>query len=336
MKCVKIIKPGQVEICEMPMPVPKKGEALLKMLYGGICGSDIGSYRGTFTYVSYPRIPGHEMSCEIAEIEENDLGLKKGMIVTCNPYFNCGSCYTCKRGFLNCCEHNETMGSQRDGAFCEYITMPVERIYNGHGLDAKTLALIEPFCIARHAIARVSLKPGENVFIAGAGPIGLLTMKAAKLYGANVFMSDVAAVRLEQAMQMGADGVIRTGQDDFAKKTAEFTGGNGFDVCIEAAGLPSAFIDCIDATAYRARVLVIGVSKKNVDFNYTLIQKKELEIYGSRNSLKEDFLALIDLVSKDDRGIPEMINSVYDLNDAQKAFEACAAGTAGLKTLIRF
>ena len=90
--------PGQVSIKELPMPVPKKGEALLKVLYGGICGSDLGSYRGTFAYFSYPRTPGHEFSAEIIEIAPNDKGLEKGMIVTCNPYFNCTECYSCQRG----------------------------------------------------------------------------------------------------------------------------------------------------------------------------------------------------------------------------------------------
>ena len=88
MKSVYINAPGEVEIKEIEMPVRKEGEALLKVLYGGICGSDLGSYKGTFAYFDYPRIPGHEFSAEIVEIGENSQGLKPGMIVTCNPYFN--------------------------------------------------------------------------------------------------------------------------------------------------------------------------------------------------------------------------------------------------------
>ena len=110
MKTVYMMAPGQVEIRETEMPVRKPGEALLKLLYGGICGSDLGSYRGTFAYFDYPRIPGHEFSAEIVEIDENEYGLKKGMIVTCNPYFNCGTCYSCQRGILNACMDNQTLG----------------------------------------------------------------------------------------------------------------------------------------------------------------------------------------------------------------------------------
>ena len=93
--------------------------------------------RGTFAYFDYPRIPGHEFSAEIIEIDDNDRGLKPGMIVTCNPYFNCTTCYSCKRGIVNACMNNETMGCQRDGAFQEYITMPIERVYDGKGFLRK-------------------------------------------------------------------------------------------------------------------------------------------------------------------------------------------------------
>ena len=78
MKSIVINQPGQVVFREDPMPVAKEGEALLKLLYGGICGSDLGSYRGTYAYFDYPRIPGHEFSAEIVEVGENDYGLKKG------------------------------------------------------------------------------------------------------------------------------------------------------------------------------------------------------------------------------------------------------------------
>ena len=142
MKTIIIPEPGKVEIIETPMPEPKPGEALLKVLCGGICGSDLGTYRGTFAYASYPRIPGHEFSAEIVKINGTSDTLKEGMVVTCNPYFNCTKCYSCERGLVNCCEHNETLGAQRDGAFSEYVCMPLERIYDGKGLTPDVLATI--------------------------------------------------------------------------------------------------------------------------------------------------------------------------------------------------
>lgn len=301
MKTIIINNPGEVDIIEQAMPVRKQGEALLKILYGGICGSDLGTYRGTFAYASYPRIPGHEFSAEIIEIGDNDRNLKPGMIVTCNPYFNCGHCYSCQRGLVNCCTSNETMGAQRDGAFSEYITMPIERIYDGKGLSAKTLALIEPFCISYHGISRANIQPNDKVLVIGAGTIGVLAAVAAKAKGAKVYISDVAENKMNYAIEtFGLDGgILNDSPENFIKRVEEITNGNYFDVTIEAVGLPSTFQACIDAAAFGARMVQIGVGKRTHEFDFTLLQKKELNVYGSRNALKKDFLELIDLVKSE-------------------------------------
>ncbi|CAB1252649.1 Alcohol dehydrogenase [Ruminococcaceae bacterium BL-6] len=321
MKAIYIDAPGQVEIKEIEEPVRKKGEALLKVLYGGICGSDLGSYRGTFAYFDYPRIPGHEFSAEVMEVDENSQGLKKGMVVTCNPYFNCGTCYSCKHGIVNACMDNQTMGCQRDGAFCEYITMPVERIYDGRGLDPKTLAAIEPFCISYHGVTRGGVKTGDKVLVIGAGTIGVLAAVAAKAKGAQVYISDVAPGKLEMAKSFGVDGMIlNSSPAAFHAEVSKITDGNGFDVTIEAVGLPSTFQNCIDAACFGGRMVLIGVGKKNLDFNFTLIQKKELNVFGSRNALKRDFLELIDLVKTGKAPLGRIITNTYRFDDAAKAF----------------
>lgn len=323
MKAMYINAPGQVEIKDVEMPVRKEGEVLLKLLYGGICGSDLGSYRGTFAYFDYPRIPGHEFSAEVIEADENNAyGIRKGMIVTCNPYFNCGHCYSCQHGTVNACMDNQTMGCQRDGAFQEYITMPIERVYDGKGMDAKTLAAIEPFCISYHGVSRADIKAGDKVLVVGAGTIGVLAAIAAKAKGGEVYISDVAEGKLEYAKGFGVDGVIlNSSPEAFEKSVAEITNGNGFDVTIEAVGLPSTFQNCIDAAAFGGKVVLIGVSKKNLDFFFTIIQKKELNVFGSRNALKKDFLELIDLVKDGRVPLEKIITDTYKFDDAVKAFE---------------
>lgn len=323
MKTIRINQPGEVEILEQESPVRKKGEALLKLLYGGICGSDLGTYRGTFAYASYPRVPGHEFSAEIVEIDENDRGLKPGMVVTCNPYFNCKTCYSCRRGLVNCCMSNETMGAQRDGAFSEYITMPIERIYDGKGLPPRTLALIEPFCISYHGVSRAAIRPGDKVLVIGAGTIGVLAAVAAKSKGGEVYIADVAQDKIKFAVEnFGLAGaVLNTGDnEEFLSELNEITDGNGFDVAVEAVGLPSTFQNCIDAAAFGGRVVLIGVGKKNLDFDFTLIQKKELNVFGSRNALKKDFLELIDLVSQGSFDLEKIVTDEYPMEDAAKAF----------------
>ena len=338
MKTIIIPEPGKVEIIETPMPEPKPGEALLKVLCGGICGSDLGTYRGTFAYASYPRIPGHEFSAEIVKINGSSDTLKEGMVVTCNPYFNCTKCYSCERGLVNCCEHNETLGAQRDGAFSEYVCMPLERIYDGKGLTPDVLAAIEPFCISYHgAVTRGQVKAGDKVLVIGAGTIGALAAVAAKTQGATVYISDVAQKKIDYAVtNFGLDGGIFN-DEHMQEKCAEVTQGHGFDVTIEAVGLPSTFQAAIDAAAFGGRVVLIGVGKKNLDFNFTLLQKKELNVYGSCNALKQDFLNLIDLVSAGKVDLKKAITNTYALKDAAQAFKDFAEhGADMLKVEIDF
>ena len=321
MKYIVIPEPGKVEVKEMDKPLLQPGEAILKVLYGGICGSDMGTYKGTFLYASYPRIPGHEFSAEVVEVADNDYGIKPGMIVTANPYFNCGKCYSCRRGFVNCCTSNQTLGAQRDGIFRQYYSMPIERIYDGKGLDALTLSMIEPFCISYHSVQRTAVKQGDKVLVVGAGPIGLFAVMAAVLKGAKVYVSDVMQSRLDKALSLGAKGIIRTDKEDFAECVKSITNGDGFDVCIECAGLPQTFQNCIDAAAYRGRVGLVGVSKQKLDFAFTQIQTKELDIFGSRNALKKDFVELIDLVRSGKCDVKKIITDVYELENAENAFK---------------
>ena len=340
MKELYINSPGVVEFREADMPKRNENEAVLKLLYGGICGSDLGSYRGTFAYFSYPRIPGHEFSAEIVDIDENNsYGLKKGMVVTCNPYFNCGKCYPCRKGLVNVCEHNETMGSQRTGAFRDYIVMPLERIYDGRGLDARTLAVVEPFCIGLHGINHVQLKKGDRVLVIGSGTIGIFAATAAKMKGATVIMADISENKLQMAKQQFGidDTILNDSHENFLSRVMEKTDGCGFDVCVEAVGLPSTFQDCIDAACFGGSVILLGIGKKNLDFNFTTIQKKELHIYGSRNALKQDFIETIDALLTGKLDLGKAITDVYAFSEAPKAFAEFSANQGDkLKVLLDF
>lgn len=339
MKAMYITAPGQVELRHVAMPVRKKGQVLLKILYGGICGSDLGSYRGTFAYFDYPRIPGHEFSAQVIEADQdNAWGIRPGMIVTCNPYFNCGHCYSCQRGIVNACMDNQTMGCQRDGAFCEYITMPIERVYDGKGMDPKTLAAIEPFCISYHGVCRGSVTEGDRVLVVGAGTIGVLAAVAAKAKGATVYIADVLEGKLKAAEKFGVDGtILNDSPENFIRSVNDVTGGTGFDVTIEAVGLPSTFQNCMDACCFGGRMVLIGVGKNNLDFNFTLIQKKELNVYGSRNALKKDFLELTNLVNAGKVPLEKIITHVYPFHEAAKAFEDFSGNPGSmLKVILDF
>ena len=337
MKAIQITTPGVINLIDKEIPVAKDGEALLKVKYCGICGADVASYTGNQPFTTYPRIPGHEFSAEIVSVPENDKGLKAGDVITCNPYFNCGGCYACKRGIVNACYDNQTMGVQRDGSFQEYITMPVERLIDGKGLSAKELALIEPFSISCHALSRAEIKEGDNLLIMGAGPIGLFAMIKAKAIGARVMIADMLESRLNLAKEYGADMIVNVKEKDLHESALEFTNGNGFDVCVEACGAPETFLSCIDEASHGANIILIGNGKRNTDFLHSIILKKELNIFGSRNAFTKDFEELIDLVASGKVDVMKMVSGIYKKEDAQEAFESLKNNDGSLcKLLIEF
>lgn len=323
MKSIVITKPFEAVTMEREVPKPKKGEALLKMLVGGVCGSDLASFRGASAYVSYPRTIGHEFAAQVVEVEDNEYGIKPGMIVTGNPYFNCGKCYSCRRGFVNACVRNETMGVQREGAFSEYFTMPIERLYDGAGIRPEELALVEPFCISYHGVSRANVKPGEKVLVIGAGAIGILAAVAAKSFGAKAYITDVAKDKVELAVkEFELDGgFVNDSREALEKFKAEITGDDGFDVTVEAVGAPSTFLDSVWAAASRGRCVVIGVAKHSADFNFLELQRKELNMYGSRGATKADFMAVMKLVREGFVDLTKLISRTYGLDDAGAAFK---------------
>ena len=336
MKAITIVEPGKVEIQERERPVIGPNEALLRPLFGGICGSDLNSFRGTNAYMSYPRVPGHEFSAEIVEIGENT-GFEVGEIVTANPYFNCGSCYSCQRGLVNACMSNQTMGVQREGGFAEYIAMPVSRLIHGKGLSAKTLALIEPFCIGYHGVQRAGVHEGDRVLVVGAGTIGVLAAMAARSRGGNVVLCDVAPRKLDFAKNFGFETLLNSNPETFVENVNRYTDGNGFDVTVECVGLPSTLQNCLDAVCFGGRVAVIGVGKHNIDLDFTIIQKKELNIFGSRNALTRDFEELIDLVKAQNIPLTDVVTNVYPFAEAARAFSDFSEHAGDmLKVMIEF
>lgn len=295
MKKIQVTAPHEIVVVDADIPKPAPGEALLKVLFAGICGSDLQTFTGNQPFATYPRVPGHEWSGEIVEFSGPTSGLRVGQLVTGNPYFNCTRCYSCRRGLVNCCESNETMGVHRDGSFQEYITMPIERLYPADGLDPRFVAMVEPFSIGWHAMNRARVTGRDRVLILGAGAIGMLTMVSSLVRGAEVHIGDVVPERLEIARRVGAASAVDLRETSIADLVASATDGDGFDVVGEATGLPVSFLNAIEASAFGGRIALIGNGKREVSFNQSLLIKKELDVLGARNSL-DAFPPLIKLL----------------------------------------
>lgn len=202
---IKIEKPWEVACVEIDKPVPKEREALIKVRSAGICGSDIGAFRGTNPLVSYPRVIGHEIAGEIISIpENNERGLKAGDHVIADPYLYCGSCYPCSIGRTNCCTDLKVLGVHVEGGMAEYFTHPADMLWKlPERMPWELAPMAEPLTIALHGIHRGRLKAGEHVAIIGAGPIGILAAMSALAYGAEPIMIDLVDERLQEAKDLG-------------------------------------------------------------------------------------------------------------------------------------
>lgn len=321
MKAVVLRGPGDVAIEDRPEPVAANGEVLLKVNLVGLCGSDLNSYRGKNPMVSFPRIPGHEIS---ATVVEDGGGFGPGDQVTLSPYTSCGQCAACLRKRPNACQSNETLGVQRDGGLTEYLVVPPEKLYTAN-LSLKELCLVEPLTVGFHAVARGRVTVSDTVAVMGCGGVGLGAVAAAGFRGARTIGIDVDDSKLETARKAGATELINTMREDLHARLAEFTGGVGPDVIIEAIGLPSTFRAAVEEVAFTGRVVYIGYAKEPVAYETRLFVQKELDILGSRNALPEDFREVIRMLEERRFPVEDAVSKVVPLEDAPQTLAAWSA-----------
>ena len=295
MKAIQITHNQELNIIEMEKPqAPEAGEVLLRMCYVGFCGSDINTFMGRNTMALNPVIPGHEVGATIEAVGAGvPSELKPGMVVTCNPYTNCGKCASCRNQRVNACEHNETLGVQRNGAMREFIALPWEKIIPAGNLDPRTCALIEPMSVGFHAVNRAQVTDIDTVMVIGCGMVGLGAIVRSALRGATVIAADIDDEKLALAKELGATYTVNTKTEDAHEKLQQLTAGFGPDVIIEAVGSAPTYQMAVNEVAFTGRVVCIGYAKTDVSFQTKFFVQKELDIRGSRNAQPADFLAVI-------------------------------------------
>jgi len=322
MRAFVIDAPGVTHVAEVERPVPADGEVLLRTLVVGMCGTDLSTFRGKNPLVTYPRIPGHEIA---ATIVEAGAGVPErfgvGLNVTLSPYTNCGRCASCKRGRVNACQFNQTLGVQRDGAMKEYFTAPWSKLYVAEGLTIPELSVVEPLSVGFHASARGRVTPDDTVAVVGCGVVGLGAIAAAAHRGARVIAMDVDDRKLAVARQAGATDLLNTRNVPVHEALQEWTGGLGPDVIIEAVGTPSTFRMAVEEVAFTGRVVYIGYAKEPVDYETRLFVMKELDIMGSRNALDE-FGTVIEALRGGRFPVDAIISKVVPLEEAGSVLQA--------------
>jgi 2-desacetyl-2-hydroxyethyl bacteriochlorophyllide A dehydrogenase len=292
MKALVITGPGATEYRELAEPVPGPGEVLLEVRYVGLCGSDLASFRGSNPLVSYPRVPGHEVS-GVVSLPGPDVAVAAGTPALVVPYSSCGRCSACSIGRANACRENRTLGVQRDGALTERLVVPASKLLMSRTLDLRAMTLVEPVAVGWHAAARARAVAGTTVAVFGCGVVGLGAVAGASARGARVIAIDVAERKLELARAAGADQTIDSTHGGLHQALSDLTNGNGPEVCIEAIGLPETFRACVDEVAFAGRVVYVGYTKRPVEYETKLFVQKELDIMGSRNALPADFAGVL-------------------------------------------
>jgi len=338
MKAVVIHTPGEIAVKDITTPSPATGEVLLKMKYVGFCGSDLSTYLGKNPMVSYPRIPGHEISGTIAEsgneVPEN---FKVGDAVTVVPYTSCGSCPSCRRGRTYACRINQTLGVQRDGAMQEYITVPWQKILPAPKLNELELAMVEPLTVGFHAIHRGRVEASDVVMVLGCGMIGAGAIACAAERGARVIAVDIDEHKLELATLLGAQHTINSKVLDLHQELERITGGDGPDVVVEAAGNTVTYRAAVDEVAFTGRVICIGYAGEEVSFATKLFVQKEIDIMGSRNATPEDFRSVINYLEQGTFPLNKMITSKIKPEDAAQAVKQWASDPGKvMKILLEF
>ena len=297
--------------------VPGPGEALIKIKTAGICGSDIGAFRGTNGLVSYPRIIGHELAGIIESIpDDNPKGLKVGDKVIVDPYLYCGHCYPCSIGRTNCCTDLHVLGVHVDGGMAEYFCHPADMLVKmPEDMDWTLAAMAEPLTISLHGVHRGGLKAGEFCAIYGAGPIGLLAGMVAEAYGAHAILIDLVQERLDFAKSVGIEYVINSGSQDPEAEVAKITGGTMAQLVMECTGANVCIRKSLDLVSNAGRITFTGWPKKETSLPTDLITKKEIDIRGARTSAGE-FEEAIELICSGKVDVKKILTKTVSLEEA--------------------
>lgn len=317
MKAIKIGEPWKIDRVEIDKPVAGEGEALIKIVTAGICGSDIGAFRGTNGLVTYPRVIGHELAGIVEEIPQNNRnGIKVGDRVVVDPYIYCGHCYPCKIGRTNCCTSLKVLGVHVDGGMAEYFTHPADLLVKiPEGMTWEEAAMAEPLTISLHGIHRGGFKQGEYCAIIGAGPIGLVAGMIAEAYGGHAILLDLVQERLDFATAIGIEHVINSANEDAVARIAEITGGEMAQQVMECSGANAAIRNALDYVSNAGRITLTGWPKTETPFPTDVITKKEIDIRGARTSAGE-FEEALELIRTKRVDMNQILTKVVSLDDA--------------------
>jgi L-idonate 5-dehydrogenase len=335
------IKDLRVE--ERPRPELSPGHVLLRVRRAGICGSDVHYFEegrvGIFE-MSAPFILGHEIMGEVADVAKDVPQPAIGQRVVVNPAWQCGQCDYCRSGRGNLCRRVRMLGSAStkpptNGAFSEYLLIQAEQCFPipAH-LDDGLAAMMEPFAVALHALRRAGSVAGKQVIVTGGGPIGLLTVIAARALGATtIALSDPLAERRQTAVQVGADCAFDPAEASFKDQLMTLTG-DGFDLLFEASGAPPALKQAFQVVRRGGTLVQIGsLTSPEIALPINQLMARELQLVGSFR-YGNVWEQAIRLVASARVNLQPLISRVMPLRQAPEALALAAAKSGVVKVQL--
>ena len=334
---------GNLEMKTVDVPEIKSGEVLLKVHACGICGSDIPRIFTTGTY-HFPTIPGHEFAGEVVDAYDDRDKKLIGMRAAVFPLIPCRECNSCQKGVYELCAHYNYLGSRTDGAFAEYVAVPVWNLAPiPDNVSYEQAAMCEPVSVALHALRQAKIEVGDSVVIYGPGTIGLLIAQWAKAWGAShVMMVGTDHTDVEFLKSIGIYDFCNGKREDSAQWVSDLTGGVGADIAIEAVGAVDALCNCLNSVAPGGKIICVGNPRG--DFTrpkdtYWKILRKQIVMYGTwnssfDNSTKNDWKIAIDAMSKGIIQNEKLITHRFSLEDMDKGLDIMKNSTETYHKII--
>ncbi len=300
MKAIRLKEPGQWEVLEGPKPGSElgAGDALLKVLKIGICGTDLHAFKGSQPFFTYPRILGHELAVEVLAVGKEVKNVKVGDTCSVVPYFNDIVGQAVRRGKPNCGEHLKVLGVHVDGGMQEYFTYPAQFLHPSQQLSDDQLALIEPLAIGCHAVDRARIEKDDIVLVIGTGPIGLGAIQFAQLAEARVLAMDIDPGRLDRCKEITGVQELLLATGKVSDRLTELLDGDLPTVILDATGNAKSMMKTFDYVASGGTIVFIGLFMGDVVFHDPSFHKKELTLKASRAALSQDFSKIIHLVEQ--------------------------------------
>lgn len=302
---------------DLPIPTPVENEALIRVRLSGICATDLELVKG---YYPYRGIPGHEFVGEVVEAPQRSNLIGKRVVGEIN--IACGNCRECQAGNPHHCQNRSVLGiANHDGAFAEYLTLPVENLHLiDESIEDEQAVFVEPLAAALEILEQVMIKPSDHILLIGCGRLGLLIAQVIGLLS-NPFIA-LAKYPQQQNLLTKWNIPYITSPDQIEEKS--------FDLVIEATGSPAGFDLARKAIRPRKTIVLKSTYHGNVEINLSAIVVDEINLIGSRCG---PFPPAIELLRKGRVDVRSMIMGRYALNEGITAFQK-AAEAGSLKILI--